>query len=129
MYGRGIYADWLISGGVFEITTPVPLVLRIQRSLLCGDIESATTPSPYSTVEAYADMASTTEAQKPKLMDQMRQVMRVKHYSYQTEKSYLNWARRYILFHEKRHPSELGTAEVRAFLSHLAIDRQVSAST
>ena len=50
-------------------------------------------------------------------MDQMRKVMRVKHYSYQTETSYLQWARRFILFHDKRHPSELGTTEVRAFLS------------
>ena len=74
-------------------------------------------------------MAITSETRKPKLMDQMRQVMRVKHYAYQTEKSYLHWARRYILFHDKRHPSELGTAEVRAFLSYLAVDRHVSAST
>ena len=59
----------------------------------------------------------------------MRQVMRVKHYSYQTEKSRLHWARRYILFHDKRHPSGLGTAEARAFLSYLAVDRHVSAST
>jgi hypothetical protein len=68
-------------------------------------------------------MASATQTRKPRLMDQTRQVMRVKHYSYQTEKSYLRWARRYILFHDKRHPSELRTAEVRA------VDRHVSEST
>ena len=72
---------------------------------------------------------TTTETRRPRLLDQMRHAIRVKHYSYQTEKSYLQWARRYILFHEKRHPAELGTEAVRGFLSHLAVDRHVSAST
>ena len=57
-------------------------------------------------------ITTTTETRKPKLLDQMRHTMRVKHYSYQTEKSYLHWSRRYILFHEKRHPTELGTEAV-----------------
>jgi hypothetical protein len=128
-YGCRIYVDWLISRAVIVIITPLRLVSHAQRSLFRGDIESAITLSPHSKIEGYAEMANTTETRKPKSLDQMRQVMRVKHYSYQTEKSYLNWARRYILSHGKRHPSELGTAEVRAFLSHLAVDRHVSAST
>jgi len=65
----------------------------------------------------------------PRLLDQMRAVLRVKHYSLRTEKSYLQWARRFILFHRKRHPREMGAEEVRAFLSYLAIRQRVSAST
>ena len=65
----------------------------------------------------------------PKLLDQMRAALRLRHYSLRTEESYTDWARRYILFHGKRHPRELGAHEVQAFLSHLAVDRRVSAST
>lgn len=66
---------------------------------------------------------------KPKLLDQMRDRIRLKHYSIRTEASYLDWARRFILFHDKRHPAEMGKAEVEAFLSHLAVDRHVAAAT
>lgn len=68
-------------------------------------------------------------AQAPRLMDQMRDAIRRAHYSLRTEKSYLHWVRRYILFHGKRHPREMGAVEVTAFLTSLAVDRQVSAST
>jgi len=64
-----------------------------------------------------------------KLLDRMRRIIRTRHYSYRTEKSYLGWARRYILFHGKQHPSGLGKAEIEAFLSHLAVDRNVAPST
>ncbi len=64
-----------------------------------------------------------------KLLDRVRWHLRVKRYSIRTEKSYLDWIRRFILFHEKRHPAEMGEAEIAAFLSHLAIDGQVAAST
>ena len=64
-----------------------------------------------------------------KLLDQVRDAIRVLHYSYKTEESYLGWVRRYILFHGKRHPRELGSAEVTAFLSDLATRGQVAAST
>jgi integron integrase len=66
---------------------------------------------------------------KPKLLDQMRQALRVRHYSIRTEEAYVCWARRFILFHKKRHPREMAEKEVNAFLSHLAVDRKVSAST
>lgn len=68
-------------------------------------------------------------AKPPKLLDQMREALRVHHYSYRTEQSYLDWARRYILFHGKRHPRDMGAEEVSAFLTHLATERRVSAST
>lgn len=65
----------------------------------------------------------------PKLLDQVRDRIRVKHYSIRTETQYVQWIKRFILFHNKRHPQEMGTAEVEAFLTHLAVDGHVSAST
>lgn len=67
--------------------------------------------------------------ESPKLLDRMRAEIRVRHYSIRTEESYVDWARRFILYHHKRHPQEMGAEEVRDFLSHLAIERNVSAST
>ncbi len=64
-----------------------------------------------------------------KLLDQVRDVLRTKHYSYRTEQAYVGWIRRFILFHEKRHPLELGGQEVECFLTWLATDRSVAAST
>jgi integron integrase len=65
----------------------------------------------------------------PKLLDQVRDKIRVKHYSIRTEQSYLGWIKRYIFFHDKRHPKEMGAAEAEAFLTHLAVEGNVSAST
>jgi integron integrase len=64
-----------------------------------------------------------------KLLDAVRQAIRARHYSPRTEKAYTSWIRRFVLFHGKRHPTEMGEAEVSAFLMHLAIKKQVSAST
>ncbi len=64
-----------------------------------------------------------------KLLEQARDALRLKHYSYRTEQSYIDWMRRFILFHNKRHPIEMGAPEIRAFLVHLANDRSLSAST
>jgi integrase len=66
---------------------------------------------------------------KPKFLDQVRQLLRARRYSTRTEEAYLGWIRRYILFHSKRHPAELGEKEVSAFLSYLAVEGQVAAST
>lgn len=65
----------------------------------------------------------------PRLLDTMRERIRVKHYSIRTEETYLQWAKRFILFHQKRHPAEMGAPEVEAFLSHLAVQGNVAAST
>jgi integron integrase len=65
----------------------------------------------------------------PKLLDRMREAIRVRHYSLSTEKTYLHWVKRFIYFHGKRHPAEMGAAEVEAFLSALATELDVSAST
>ncbi|WP_204138660.1 integron integrase [Halomicronema sp. CCY15110] len=70
-----------------------------------------------------------TLPQKPRLLDQVRQSIRLRHFSLKTEKSYVYYIRDFILFHQKRHPSEMGVDEIRAYLSHLAVERQVAAST
>ena len=64
-----------------------------------------------------------------KLLDRVRALMRMRHYSYQTEQTYLRWIRPYIGFHNIRNPSEMAAAEVEAFLSHLAVEGNVAAST
>jgi len=66
---------------------------------------------------------------KIKLLDQMRLVLRLKHMSIRTEDTYVHWVRRFILFHHKRHPQDMGAHEIRAFLAHLALDDHVAAST
>src|SRR5688572_1442677 len=65
----------------------------------------------------------------PKLLDQLRDKLRLKHYSIRTEVQYVQWVRRFILFHDKRHPQEMGAGEVEAFLTHLAVSGRVAAST
>jgi len=67
---------------------------------------------------------------KPKkLLGQTRDIFRTRHYSYRTEQSYIAWMRRYIFFHNKRHPKDLGVAEIEAFLTHLAVKGNVAAAT
>ena len=65
----------------------------------------------------------------PRLLDVMREALRVRHYSLRTEQQYVNWVRRFLRFHHHRHPREMGAAEVSGFLTHLAVEGQVSAST
>ena len=74
-------------------------------------------------------MTSTLTPSAPSLLDQVRDIIRLKHYSIRTEQAYLQWIRRFILFHGKRHPRDLGGDHVTAFLSDLAVRRRVSAST
>ncbi|MEN9986514.1 MAG: hypothetical protein RI925_2016 [Pseudomonadota bacterium] len=71
----------------------------------------------------------TTPAKPPKLLDQVRERLRLKHYSIRAEQQYVQWVRRFILFHDKRHPVEMGAAEVEAFLTHLAVEGKVAAAT
>ena len=69
------------------------------------------------------------ERQGPRLLDRVRGELRVRHKSPKTEKAYTAWIRRYILFHDKRHPADMAEPEITAFLTHLAVKRKVSAST
>jgi len=64
-------------------------------------------------------------AQSPKLLDQVRDKLRVKHYAIRTEQSYVDWIKRYIYFHDKTHPKDLGAQDVEAFLTHLAVAGKV----
>src|SRR6476620_5376727 len=66
---------------------------------------------------------------KPKLLDQVRETIRRKHYSLRTESTYIDWIKRYIFFHQKRHPKDMGSAEIEQFLNHLAVEKRVAAST
>lgn len=65
----------------------------------------------------------------PRLLDRVRNTLRVRHYSLRTETAYLDWIKRFILFHGKRDPRDMGHAEVTAFLTDLAVSRNVAAST
>jgi integron integrase len=66
---------------------------------------------------------------KPRLLDRVRDKIRTKHYSYRTEQQYVGWIRRFIHFHDKRHPSELSAPDIERFLTHLAVEEEVAAST
>lgn len=70
-----------------------------------------------------------TSASRPMLLEQVRERMRVLHYSYRTEAQYVQWIKRFILFHDKRHPSRLGAPEVESFLPHVAVKGRVAAPT
>jgi len=65
----------------------------------------------------------------PRLLDQVRDAIRAKHYSIRTEQAYLDWIKRFIYFHGKRHPAELAASDVEQFLTHLAVERNVAAAT
>ena len=69
------------------------------------------------------------DPQAPRLLDRVRFLMRARHYSLRTEEAYVAWIRRFVLFHGKRHPLELSAGEVNSFLTHLAVEQKVSAST
>jgi site-specific recombinase XerD len=66
---------------------------------------------------------------EPRLLDRVRAAIRTRHYSIRTEQAYVGWIRRFILFHNKRHPADMGKSEIEAFLTHLAVDRNVASST
>ena len=69
------------------------------------------------------------DTKSPKLLDQVRETLRTKHYSYRTEQTYVDCIKRFIMFHNKRHPQEMGADEVQAFITYLANERRVAAST
>ena len=73
--------------------------------------------------------SSQQSPQGKKLLDQVRDTLRTKHYSNRTEDTYVEWIRRFILFHGKRHPKDMGAAEIEAFITRLAVERQVAVST
>ncbi len=64
-----------------------------------------------------------------KFLDHVRDVIRRNHFSYSTEKTYINWIYRFIIFHHKKHPEQMGGKKIAGFLTYLAVDRKVTAST
>jgi integron integrase len=74
-------------------------------------------------------MTSQTVGPKVRLLDSVRDTIRRKHYSLRTESTYIDWIKRYILFHRKRHPAEMGAPEMEQFLNYLAVQKKVAAST
>lgn len=87
-------------------------------------------PSPsHHSLQRAAEAAHPPERQKPKLLDQVRAAMRTRHYSLRTADAYVHWIKRFVLFHGKRHPRDMGAGEISQFLTALAVDGPVSAST
>lgn len=78
---------------------------------------------------SFTAKATNPAIEPPKLLDKLRDCLRTKHYAYRTEQAYVDWVRRYILFHNKRHPRDMGGPEIEAFLTYLAVERNVAAST
>ena len=95
-------------------------------------VRYALTPSACSVVRATPTLvreAGQNSARSPRLLDRVREANRLRNGSRSTEKSYIGWIRRFILFHGKRHPAEMGAPEVAQFLSSLAVEGRVAAST
>jgi len=85
----------------------------------------------YKPIASFVKCASEVSLEKPapKLLEKVREVLRLKHYSPKTEKSYVHWIRQFVRYYHLRHPRELGAQEVEAFLTHLAVEQKVSSST
>jgi len=96
--------------------------VEVEPSLRPVGVPGNQGPSP-EPVSGHAAVTTTT------LLEHVRQAIRTRHYSYRTEKAYIHWIQRFTLFHNKRHPTEMGEAEIGQFLSRLATDSSVSAST
>jgi len=102
------------------VSTSTPEAQRVRPRFVPvrSGIENTSAPSPPSSPQP-----------KPKLLDQVRAAIRLRHYSLRTEEAYVQWIKRFIFFHGKRHPVEMGKQEITHFLSALATERHVSAST
>jgi len=86
------------------------------------------TPKKHPTPQSEA-LTNASDPKPKKLLDQVSEALRTKHYSYRTEQTYIDWIKRYIIFHKKQHPKDLGVDEIRAFIAYLATDRKVATST
>ena len=95
---------------------PAAFGWRLLRALGISTITRGVVPFPES-------------GSRPRLLDRVRQTIRMRHYTRRTENTYVHWIRRFIVFHNKKHPATMGTPEIGAFLSWLATSQRVSAST
>lgn len=85
--------------------------------------------APRQRTRSTSTLPAAPQPGKPKLLDQVREAILTRHYSFRTEEAYVAWIRRFILFHDKRHPAEMGKVEIEKFLTALAVERHVAAST
>src|SRR4029450_5383464 len=92
-------------------------------------VEKAGLPAQNRSLHGGGKGARAPGGRKPKLLDQVRGAIRARHYSVRTEEAYVGWIKRFIFFHDKRHPLEMGQQEITQFLSALAVKEHVSAST
>ena len=109
------------------------------RSAVVRELPSSSASSPLDEVAAATDPPPSVPQSEirnpnsppppPRLLDSVRKHLRVRHYSIRTEQAYLDWIKRFILFHGKRHPTDMAEPEIASFLTHLAVDRHVAAST
>ena len=121
-------------GGDGRIGWPINLrmatpPLRPSKRPLNLDTGSTGRPPAASPLVEKVPLSGSDGAPPPRLLDRLRTEIRTRHYSIRTESAYVDWARRFIYFHNKRHPQDMGAAEVGAFLSYLATERDVSAAT
>ena len=80
-------------------------------------------------VSKLVGLTSAAVSKPKKLLDQVREALRTKHYAYRTEETYIDWIKRYIIFHKKRHPKDMGANEIREFIAYLVTERKVATST
>jgi Phage integrase, N-terminal SAM-like domain len=93
------------------------------------EVEKAGLPAQNRSLHGGGKGAHAPEVREPKLLDQVREAIRMRHYIVRTEEAYVGWIKRVIFFHGKRHPLEVGQQEITQFLSALAVKEHVSAST
>lgn len=98
------------------------------NALILSDVVRPGTPKLLVYEDSFK-LENSRSPHKPKLLEQVRQAIRARHYSIRTEQAYVRWVKRYVLFHGKRHPGEMGEQEISCYLNHLAVKCNVSAST
>ena len=92
-------------------------------------MSNANVDAPLKKVTGGKPRLSLVRDSKPKLLDQLREILRALHYSRRTEQTYCSWVRRFIFFHNVRHPEEMAEPGINAFLAHLAVKEKVNVST
>jgi integron integrase len=101
----------------------------ISCAMLKNGVNFSISPFSLTSITIAKQGVSTMSASRKKLLDQVRTILRRKHYAYSTEQSYIEWIRRFLRFHHLTHPRQMGKLEIEAFLNHLALDKKVAAST
>ena len=115
------------NGGAVQVRAAPTLVVRNTPPV--GTLQTSGSVIPSAPTLSILAPEAAGGTGKPKLLDQVRDAIRTRHYSHRTEEAYVGWIRRFILFHKKRHPAEMGKVEIEQFLTALAVQHNVAAST